>query len=120
VIDLGNNFILIKSGALDDAARQFKSAFDSNLTPSEFVTKMANEKKLIMGIGHRVKSLQNPGYFYLILDKRVTIIKEYSTKNFKDNSLLEYALKVEKITTQKKQSLILNVDGAIAVCKIIF
>ncbi len=63
---------------------------------------MADEKKLIMGVGHKVKSLQNP-------DKRVTIIKEFAKNNFKDNSLLEYALKVEKITTQKKQSLILNV-----------
>jgi len=36
----------------------------------EFVNKMRKEGKLILGIGHRVKSINNP-------DVRVKIIKEF-------------------------------------------
>ena len=44
------------------------------------------------------------------------LVKEYVTKNFPSHSLLDYALAVEKVTTSKKDTLILNVDGCIAVC----
>ena len=37
-------------------------------------------------------------------------------KHFPSHSLLDYALAVEKVTTSKKDTLILNVDGCIAVC----
>jgi ATP citrate (pro-S)-lyase len=70
---------------------------------------MRAANKLIMGIGHRVKSITNP-------DKRVVIIKEYAFKHFPSTECLSYALAVEKHTTAKKENLILNVDGAIAVC----
>ena len=96
-------------GALDDAAESFSKAYDSGLSPMEFVNKMRAEHKLIMGIGHRVKSTNNP-------DMRVTIIKDYCMREFPSNTLLEYALKVESITTSKKANLILNVDGCMAVC----
>ena len=61
-----------------------------------------------MGIGHRIKSRTNP-------DKRVTILIDYARQHFPSASLLDYALEVEKITTAKKDNLILNVDGAIGV-----
>jgi len=96
-------------GAIDEAAEQFSWAFDTNLKPKDFVEKMRKENKLIMGIGHRVKSIQNP-------DKRVEILKEYALKEFSNNDILKYALEVEKITTTKKPNLILNVDGAIGCC----
>lgn len=48
-------------GALDDAARKFTWAFDAKMTAQGFVTHMRKEKKLIPGIGHKVKSLENPG-----------------------------------------------------------
>ena len=44
-------------GALDAAAKQFSKAFDSGMLPMEFVNKMKKEGNLIMGIGHRVKSV---------------------------------------------------------------
>merc|ERR1711920_243397 len=62
-----------------------------------------------MGIGHRVKSLDNH-------DARVVLIREYARQHFFATPLLEFALAVEQITTRKKANLILNVDGAIAVC----
>merc|ERR1712051_974170 len=55
-------------GALDDAARMFAEAHDSGVSPKDFIEKMKKTNQLIMGIGHRIKSLANP-------DQRVEIIK---------------------------------------------
>lgn len=96
-------------GALDDAAKMFTEASDAGKDPEQFVKDMRKSNQLIMGIGHRIKSLSNP-------DKRVEIIKNYALKNFPDNTILQFALAVEQVTTKKKANLILNVDGCIAVC----
>ncbi|XP_029427991.1 ATP-citrate synthase isoform X2 [Rhinatrema bivittatum] len=104
LLTIGDRF----GGALDAAAKMFSKAFDSGLIPMEFVNKMKKEGKLIMGIGHRVKSINNP-------DMRVQILKDYVKRHFPATPLLDYALEVEKITTSKKPNLILNVDGFIGV-----
>ncbi|XP_046894290.1 ATP-citrate synthase isoform X1 [Hypomesus transpacificus] len=104
LLTIGDRF----GGALDAAAKQFSKAFDSGMLPMEFVNKMKKEGKLIMGIGHRVKSINNP-------DMRVQILKDFVKQNFPATQLLDYALDVEKITTSKKPNLILNVDGFIGV-----
>ncbi|MFA6093248.1 MAG: citrate/2-methylcitrate synthase [Elusimicrobiota bacterium] len=96
-------------GAIDDAARAFKRAHEQGLTPEQFVREMKAQGKNIPGIGHRVKSLENP-------DMRVSLLKEFCRKNFKKTELLDYALQVEKLTTLKKANLILNVDGCIGIC----
>jgi ATP citrate (pro-S)-lyase len=96
-------------GALDEAASMFAEASDTLVDAEQFVKDMRRSNKLIMGIGHRIKSLSNP-------DKRVEIIKAYALKNFSDNTVLNFALAVEQVTTKKKANLILNVDGCIAVC----
>src|SRR4030067_3273077 len=96
-------------GAIDGAAQMFSNAFDKGLTPVQFVEEMKNKGENIQGIGHLIKSINTP-------DKRVTIIKEYAKKHFKTTSLLDFALEVEKITTAKKDNLILNVDGCIGIC----
>merc|ERR1712050_269284 len=57
-------------GALDGAAEQFSAAFDANMTPQQFIADMKKKNEYIMGIGHRVKSLENP-------DARVTIVKDF-------------------------------------------
>jgi len=93
-------------GAIDGAAEVFSWAYDKSLTPKEFVDEMKKQGKLIEGIGHRVKSLRNP-------DMRVKILKEFIVKNFPSHEIFDFALEVEKITTQKKDNLILNVDGTI-------
>ena len=46
-------------GALDDAAKQFTEAFDAQVIPMEFVNSMRKQGRLIMGIGHRVKSVSS-------------------------------------------------------------
>jgi ATP citrate (pro-S)-lyase len=78
------------------------------LTPQEFVDTMRKQHKLILGIGHKIKSRTNP-------DLRVTILTDYAKRNFPATTLLDYAREVEKLTTSKKDNLILNVDGAIGV-----
>lgn len=95
-------------GAIDDASRQFSDAYDRNLAPKDFVEEMRKKGELIMGIGHRIKTLQNP-------DKRVVILKDFVAKNFPQTNILNYALEVEKVTTSKRNNLILNVDGLIGV-----
>jgi len=95
-------------GALDDAAKMFSEAHDSGVSPKDFIEKMKKTNQLIMGIGHRIKSLSNP-------DQRVELIKDYAKKHFKSTPILDFALEVEQLTTRKRANLILNVDGCIAV-----
>jgi len=96
-------------GAIDGAAQMFSDAYDRGLSPTQFVEDMKKKGENIQGIGHLIKSVNNP-------DKRVTIMKEYAKKHFKTTPLLNYALEVEKVTTAKKDNLILNVDGCIGIC----
>jgi len=96
-------------GAIDGAAQMFSDAYDRGLTPQQFVDEMKQKGVNIQGIGHLIKSVNNP-------DMRVSIMKEYAKKHFKATPLLDYALEVEKITTAKKDNLILNVDGCIGIC----
>ncbi len=94
-------------GAIDDACRYFKQACDQGQSPEEFVDAMKRKGIPIPGIGHRVKSAKNP-------DARVGLLKEFAAKNFPKTTYLQYALAVEKVTLQKAENLILNVDGCIA------
>ncbi|GMT32112.1 hypothetical protein PFISCL1PPCAC_23409, partial [Pristionchus fissidentatus] len=107
LLTIGDRF----GGALDDAARQFSEAFDKGWSPMQFVNEKRKQGTHIMGIGHRVKSINNP-------DKRVEILKKFAMDRevfTQETPLLDFALQVEKITTAKKPNLILNVDGAIGV-----
>ncbi|OTB01043.1 hypothetical protein M426DRAFT_14898 [Hypoxylon sp. CI-4A] len=105
LLTIGSRF----GGALDGAAEEFSKAADNGLSPREFVDTMRKQNKLIPGIGHRIKSRNNP-------DLRVELVKEYVLAKFPSHKLLDYALAVESVTTSKKDNLILNVDGCVAVC----
>ncbi len=96
-------------GAIDGAALMFSEALDAGKTPRQFVDEMKAKGLNIQGIGHRVKSIHNP-------DMRVTIISEYAKKHFSKTDVLDFARDVEKVTTAKRDNLILNVDGCIGVC----
>lgn len=95
-------------GAIDDAAREFKRAKETGLTPEQFVNDMKKKGINIPGIGHKIKSLKNP-------DKRVQLLINYARRTFPSTELLDYALQVEQLTTAKKGNLILNVDGCIGI-----
>ena len=51
---------------------------------------MRKRNKLILGIGHRIKSRTNP-------DLRVVIIKDFVKKHFPSSPVLDYALAVEQV-----------------------
>ncbi|KAL2912579.1 ATP citrate lyase subunit 1 [Polyrhizophydium stewartii] len=104
LLTIGERF----GGALDGAAQMFSQAYDQGLTPQEFVDTMRKKHQLILGIGHKIKSRTNP-------DLRVAMIKEFVLSSFPSCDILRYAMEVEKITTSKKDNLILNVDGAVGV-----
>ena len=95
-------------GAIDDAAREFKRAKETGMTPEQFVNDMKKRGVNIPGIGHKIKSTKNP-------DKRVQLLIAYARANFPRTDLLNYALQVEELTTAKKGNLILNVDGCIGI-----
>ncbi len=104
VLTIGPRF----GGAIDDAARYFKDALKRGLTPRQFVDEMKAKNINIPGIGHRVKSVQNP-------DMRVKLLEDWAFANLPKHELLDYALDVEKITTAKRNNLILNVDGCVGI-----
>lgn len=93
-------------GAIDGAALWVLDCVNNKVSAQELIINMKKQGKLIMGIGHRIKSVQNP-------DTRVQILKQFANKKLKNTRYLDFALEVEKETTKKKNTLILNVDGAI-------
>ncbi|MHA1214680.1 MAG: citrate/2-methylcitrate synthase [Candidatus Hodarchaeales archaeon] len=106
ILTIGPRF----GGAISDAAKYFKNAVDNKMHPQEFIDYMKNTVQInIPGIGHRIKSVNNP-------DVRVQLLKEFVFKNFQKHPYLDFALEVEKLTTAKRNNLILNVDGCIGIC----
>ncbi|EFJ06573.1 hypothetical protein SELMODRAFT_162315 [Selaginella moellendorffii] len=93
-------------GAIDDAARYFKDAYDKNLTPYDFVESMKKKGIRVPGIGHRIKRGDNR-------DKRVELLQHYGRTFFPSVKYMEYAVRVESYTLSKSNTLVLNVDGAI-------
>jgi ATP-citrate lyase alpha-subunit len=94
-------------GAVTDAGRWFKYAVDNRMSVEEFLAYMKNNVGPVPGIGHRVKSVRNP-------DKRVKELVGYVKSLGIRTPCLDFALEVEKVTSAKKENLILNVDGAMA------
>lgn len=95
-------------GAVQGAADHFTTYLYAGKTPEFMVKDMKSKNVNIQGIGHRIKSVTNP-------DVRVEILKNYVKKHFPITETLDYALEVEKLTTAKRNNLILNVDGCIGV-----
>ena len=105
ILTIGPRF----GGAISDAAKYIREALGKQMKPQDFVDYMKNVVQInIPGIGHRIKSVQNP-------DVRVVLLKEFVFKNFPKHPHLDYTLEVEKITTSKRNNLILNVDGCIGI-----
>ncbi len=94
-------------GAVTDAGRYFKHAVDRKMTVDDFLAYMKKEVGPVPGIGHRIKSLRNP-------DKRVKELVSYVKGLGIPTPHLDFALAVEKVTSAKKENLILNVDWTMA------
>ncbi|MEE8606783.1 MAG: citrate/2-methylcitrate synthase, partial [Nitrospiraceae bacterium] len=94
-------------GAVTDAGRYFKYAVENKMGVDEFLAYMKKNVGPVPGIGHRVKSVRNP-------DKRVQELVSYVKGLGIPTPHLDLALAVEKVTSAKKDNLILNVDGTMA------
>ena len=93
-------------GALNEAARNWFSGVVDGKSAGAFVEESASKKVYIQGIGHKKYRVDMP-------DPRVGEIKEYANR-LEKKRFSNFAMEVEKITTEKKGNLILNIDGSIA------
>lgn len=93
-------------GALNEAARNWLNGIVDGKKPSEFVEEFAARREYIQGIGHKKYRIDMP-------DPRVGELKTFGDR-LEKKRFINFALEVEKITTDKKGNLILNVDGTIA------
>lgn len=93
-------------GAVSGAAEEWFKGVTENLSPAEHVESYARQKKYIAGIGHKKYRLGLP-------DPRAAQLASFAD-NLSSHRYFDYAKAIEAITTTKKGSLILNVDGHIA------
>lgn len=93
-------------GALNQAASNWFSGVVDGKSAYDFVEEFAQRKEYIQGIGHKKYRIDMP-------DPRVEELKKFVEK-LDRKRFTNFAFEVEKITTEKKGNLILNVDGAIA------
>ena len=93
-------------GALNEAAKNWFSGVVDGRSAPEFVEDFASKKIYIQGIGHKKYRIDMP-------DPRVAQLKEF-LERLEKKRFTNFAMDVERITTEKKGNLILNVDGMIA------
>ncbi|HRF28248.1 MAG TPA: citrate/2-methylcitrate synthase [Candidatus Saccharibacteria bacterium] len=93
-------------GAVSDAAREWFEGVTEAKTPEEHVESYAKAKKYIGGIGHKKYRLGLP-------DPRTARLAGF-VDELPSHRYYDYAKAIEAITSSKKGSLILNVDGTIA------
>ncbi len=93
-------------GATNEAAANWLHGVTNKMEAYEFVESFVRQGKIIEGIGHLKHRVDFP-------DQRVAALKKFAEK-LPQKNYLSFALEVEKVTTAKKGSLILNVDGTLA------
>lgn len=102
ILTIGPRF----GGALNEAARNWFSGVVDGKNASSYVEEFAIKKLYIQGIGHKKYRTDMP-------DPRVAALKGFLDR-LEKKRFTNFALEVEKVTTEKKGNLILNVDGTIA------
>lgn len=93
-------------GAAGEAAKWFSYALEHKFSPEKFLGFARENIGPIPGIGHKKYNLAAP-------DPRVKKLVGFIRKNKWRTPVLDYALEVEKLTIQKQDNLILNIDGVI-------
>lgn len=101
LLTIGSRF----GGAVNAAALTWLCGVSSNQTASEFVEAQTRAGQLIPGIGHKKYRVGIP-------DPRVETLSAFA-KKLKKHPHYDFARGIEKVTTAKSGSLILNVDGVI-------
>lgn len=89
----------------DDAARCWFAGMESKLSPQKFVERMKRDGIVIRGIGSSSPKTE----------KRAAVLRQYALGSFPSTRYLEFAHGVEKVTSLKAKSLILNLDGILGV-----
>lgn len=102
ILTIGPRF----GGAINEAAYNWFTAVEKGVPAEEFVESFAAKKQYISGIGHKKYRTDNP-------DPRVATLLTFVDK-LQEKKYTTFAQQVEKITTDKKANLILNLDGAVA------
>ncbi|KAG8717139.1 citrate synthase [Ceratobasidium sp. 394] len=102
LLTIGSRF----SGALHDATSMLSNGCDAGLTPGGFVDESRKANKLISGIGHKIKGVNNPNL-------RVKLVKEYVRKKFPSHPLLGYAPTVERFPQPRTTCLFSTWMGAL-------
>ncbi len=102
LLTIGSRF----GGAVSDAANEWFKGVSEEKNPAEHVEAYAKVKKYIGGIGHKKYRVGLP-------DPRTEVLASF-VKQLPNHPHYDYAKRIEAITTAKKGSLILNVDGTIA------
>jgi succinyl-CoA synthetase alpha subunit len=103
ILTIGDRF----GGAINNSAKVwFQSCLD-NFEPKDLVKEYSKQRLPIPGIGHLKYTLYKP-------DPRVTTLVDICISHVKERKHLEFALEVASITLEKKQNLILNIDGVIS------
>lgn len=93
-------------GAINTAADCWLYGVNEGISARQFIEGFSKNGGIIPGIGHKKYRLDLP-------DPRVSSIKKFAG-NSNGDRYLQFALNIEAITTTKKATLILNVDGVIA------
>ena len=102
LLTIGSRF----GGAINYAAHNWIDGASRGISGKEFVETFVGNDGVIPGIGHKKYHTDLP-------DPRVQALLKFSGNKNGDKHL-NFALDVESVTTTKKGSLILNVDGTIA------
>lgn len=122
---------LLNVGALyggagaDDAARCWLAGMESKLSPQKFVERMKRDGIVIRGIGvsnnganpgqQRRQQQPPPPPPLQTTEKRAAVLRQYALASFPSTRYLEFALGVERVTSLKAKSLVLNLDGILGV-----
>ena len=93
-------------GAINAAGGNWLRAVDLEQGAHEFIEEYSLQGGIIPGIGHKKYRLDLP-------DPRVASLEKFAG-NANGDRYLQFARRVESVTTKKKANLILNVDGMIA------
>jgi ATP citrate (pro-S)-lyase len=102
MLTIGSRF----GGAVNAAAGNWLESVQNDTSAREFAESMAKSGRVIPGIGHKKYRLDLP-------DPRIEAMLQF-TNNTNGDRYLSFARSVEAITTVKKDTLILNVDGTVA------
>jgi ATP citrate (pro-S)-lyase len=92
-------------GVINESAKHWLRGVGEGLEPRDFVDTFGEYGGIIPGIGHKKYRVDLP-------DPRVAALRKLVDGS--SHKYLDFALGVQAVTTAKKGTLILNVDGAIA------